>query len=134
MIFAYENGKVAKVEMSAYYTKTNRKKLIKASCEKYGLADALYLPEDTELVLRSSGGRLLLLHTGLLTAKTTKNTQGVSIMRLKKGQRVEEARLYQEGEFAKPSRYRTKSLPALGAFPASEDVAGEQLTLDTVTD
>lgn len=130
MIFAYENGKIGKVEMSCYHTKTNRKKLIKASCEKYNLAGALYLPADTEVVLQSSGGRYLLLNTALLTAKTTKNTQGVSVMRLKKGQTVSSLRLMKEGEFKNPSRYRTKNFPALGAFPAPEDTAGEQLTLE----
>lgn len=131
MVFVYDNGKVGKVEMSCYYTKTNRKKLIKASCEKFKLAGALYIKEDTDLVLTSSGGRLLLINTGLIAPKTTKNTQGVSVMRLKKGQFVMGVRPYVEGEFTKPSRYRTKNLPALGAFPAAEDTAGEQLTLET---
>ncbi|MBR1704461.1 MAG: topoisomerase IV [Clostridia bacterium] len=129
MIFVYENGKVAKVEMSQYDTKTRRKKLLKAYSDKAPLAGAIYVEEDKDLVLTASSGRMLLLNTGVLAAKTTKNTQGVSVMRLKKGQRVLGVRPYVEGEFNKPSRYRTKSLPALGALPSAEDTEGDQLML-----
>ncbi len=130
MVFVYDNGKVGKVEMSCYYTKTNRKKLIKATCDKWPLAGALYIKEDTDLVLTSSAGRMLLINTGLIAPKTTKNTQGVACMRLKKGQRVMGVRHYVPDEFVKQSRYRTKNLPALGALPAAEDTEGEQLTLE----
>jgi len=129
MIFVYENGKVAKVEMSQYDTKTRRKKLLKAYSDKAPLAGAIYVEEDKDLILTASSGRMLLINTAVLAAKTTKNTQGVSVMRLKKGQRVMGVRLYEEGEFNKPSRYRTKSLPALGALPSAEDTEGEQLML-----
>ena len=73
MLFAFESGKVAKVPLSAYATKTNRKKLIAAYSDKEKLASALAISEDTEVVLTSSSGRKLLLHTGALMAKTTKN-------------------------------------------------------------
>ena len=129
MIFVYENGKVAKVEMSQYDTKTRRKKLLKAYSDKAPLAGAIYVEEDKDLILTASSGRMLLINTAVLAAKTTKNTQGVSVMRLKKGQRVMGVRLYEEGEFNKPSRYRTKSLPALGALPSAEDTEGDQLML-----
>ena len=129
MIFVYENGKVAKVEMSQYDTKTRRKKLLKAYSDKSPLAGAIYVEEDKDIILTASSGRMLLLNTAVLAAKTTKNTQGVSVMRLKKGQRVMGVRLYEEGEFNKPSRYRTKSLPALGALPSAEDTEGDQLML-----
>ncbi len=129
MIFVYENGKVAKVEMSQYYTKTRRKKLLKAYSDKSPLAGAIYVEEDKDLILTASSGRMLLINTAVLAAKSTKSTQGVSVMRLKKGQRVMGVRFYEEGEFNKPSRYRTKSLPALGALPSAEDTAGDQLML-----
>lgn len=129
MLFFFENGKVAKVDMSAYLTKTNRKKLIKAYGNKSTLVAALYIREDTELVLTASSGRMLLIDTAVLTPKSTKDTQGVGVMTLKKGQRLMTIRPYAEGEFQKPYRYRTKNLPALGAMPAAEDTAGEQLTL-----
>ena len=129
MLFAFDNGKLAKVEMSAYETKSNRKKLIKAYCGKFALADLLYIPEDTEVVLTSSSTRLLLLDTAMIAPKTTKDTQGVAVMRQKKNQFVTSIRLYRQGEFDKPYRYRTKNLPALGAFPSEEDV-GQQMTLE----
>lgn len=128
MLFFFENGKVAKVDLSAYETKTNRKKLIKAYCEKFPLAAIYQIAEDCELVVQSTAGRILLLNTGAITPKTTKDTQGVSVMTLKKGHRVAAVRAYKDGEFAKPARYRTRTLPAAGALLSAED-AGEQLTL-----
>lgn len=128
MLFFFENGKVAKVDLSAYETKTNRKKLIKAYCEKFPLAAIYQITEDCELVVQSTAGRILLLNTGAITPKTTKDTQGVSVMTLKKGHRVAAVRAYKDGEFAKPARYRTRTLPAAGALLSAED-AGEQLTL-----
>lgn len=128
MLFFFENGKVAKVELSAYETKTNRKKLVKAYSDKSPLAAARFAAEDGELVLQSSAGRLLLLHTGAITPKTTKDTIGVAVMTLKRGQKLMRVRDYREGEFAKPHRYRTKNLPAAGALLSAED-EGEQLAL-----
>lgn len=128
MLFFFENGKVAKVDLSAYETKTNRKKLIKAYCEKFPLAAMYQMAEDGELVVQSTAGRILLLNTGAITPKTTKDTQGVSVMTLKKGHRVAAVRAYKDDEFQKPARYRTRTLPAAGALLSAED-AGEQLTL-----
>lgn len=128
MLFFFENGKLAKVDLSAYETKTNRKKLIKAYCEKFPLAAIRQITEDCELVVQSTAGRILLLNTGAITPKTTKDTQGVAMMTLKKGHRLSSVRDYKEGEFVKPARYRTRSLPAAGALLSAED-AGEQLTL-----
>ena len=128
MLFFFENGKLAKVDLSAYATKTNRKKLIKAYCDKFPLAAVRQIAEDCELVVQSTAGRILLLNTGAVAPKTTKDTQGVAVMTLKKGHRVADVRDYREGEFQKPARYRTRSLPAAGALLSAED-AGEQLTL-----
>ena len=128
MLFFFENGKVAKVELSAYETKTNRKKLVKAYSNKSLLAAARFAAEDCELVLQSSAGRLLLVHTGAIAPKSTKDTIGVAVMTLKRGQKLLHVRDYREGEFAKPHRYRTKNLPAAGALLSAED-EGEQLAL-----
>ncbi len=128
MLFFFENGKLAKVDLSAYETKTNRKKLIKAYCAKFPLAAIEQIQEDCELVVQSTAGRILLLNTGAIAPKTTKDTQGVAVMTLKKGHRVASVRDYAEGEFAKPARYRTRSLPAAGALLSAEDT-GEQLKL-----
>ena len=128
MLFFFENGRLAKVDLSAYATKTNRKKLIKAYCEKFPVATMLQIEADRELVVQSSSGRILLLNTGAVAPKTTKDTQGVVVMTLKKGHRVALVRDYREGEFQKPARYRTRTLPAAGALLSAED-AGEQLSL-----
>ena len=128
MLFFFENGKVAKVEMSAYQTKQNRKKLVSAYSDKSPLAAALYVKEDQEVLLTASSGRMLLFHTGLIQPKTTKNTQGVQAMNLKKGQRLMSARLYEDGMLKNPNRYK-KNLPALGALPDGEENGGEQLKL-----
>lgn len=128
MIFVFENGKIAKVDMSAYETKTNRKKLINAYSDKSVLAAALYLSEDTDIVICGSNGRKLLLNTASILPKTTKNTQGVQAMTLKKkSDKLASVHLYNEGEFEKPYRYRPKNLPAAGALPSASDI-GEQLT------
>ncbi|MCL2509242.1 MAG: DNA topoisomerase (ATP-hydrolyzing) subunit A [Oscillospiraceae bacterium] len=128
MLFFFENGKAAKVDMASYETKTNRKKLIKAYSDKSTLAAVKYIPEDCELLVTSSAGRLLLLNTGAISPKTTKDTAGVAVMTLRKGHRVIGVREYREGEFQKPYRYRTKNLPSAGTTLAAED-AGEQLTM-----
>ena len=128
MMFFFENGKAAKVEMSAYATKTKRKKLIKAFSDKSPVVSFLYIEEDKEIVLKSSAGRLLLVNTAVILPKTTKDTIGVSVITLKKGQKLFGVRDYIEGEFAKPYRYKSKNLPAAGALPSADDV-GEQLTL-----
>lgn len=128
MLFFFENGKVAKVDLSAYETKTNRKKLIKAYCDKFPLAAVKQIAEDTEIVVKSSSGRILLLNTGAVAPKTTKDTQGVAVMTQKKNHRVESVEDYREGMFVKPARYRTKNLPAAGSLLSGEDI-GEQLKL-----
>lgn len=121
MIFVFENGKVAKVDISAYQTKTNRKKLLKAYSAKSPLAGVTYLKEDAEIVLCSTSGRMLLFNTASLTAKSTKDTIGVSVMSQKKNHKVESMHFYREGEFEKAWRFRAKNLPAAGAVPGPAD-------------
>lgn len=121
MIFAFENGKIAKVDISAYQTKTNRKKLLKAYSAKSPLAGVTYLKEDAEIVLCSTSGRMLLFNTASLTAKSTKDTIGVSVMTQKKNHKVESMHFYREGEFEKAWRFRAKNLPAAGAVPGPAD-------------
>lgn len=127
MIFLFENGKLAKVDMKAYETKTNRKKLINAYSDKSPLVQAIYIKEDTEIVICSSSGRMLLINTASILPKTTKNTQGISAMKLKKTHRMVSLHLYEEGEFEKAWRFRAKNLPAAGALPSENDVA-EQIS------
>ena len=128
MLFLFENGKAAKVELSAYATKTNRRKLIGAYSDKSPLAAVFCLPEDGEILLTASSGRMLLVHTGAISAKATRSTIGVQVMTLRGKHKLVKAEIFAEDMVSKPNRYRTKTLPAAGAMPAAEDF-GEQLTL-----
>lgn len=129
LLFAFENGKVAKVPLEAYATKTNRKKLANAYSDKSPLVSCVFALEDGEFLLTSSSGRMLLLHSGALSLKSTRSTQGVAVMTMKKGHLLMGIRPYAEGTFQKPNRYRMKSLPALGALPLPEDSGASQLTI-----
>ncbi len=128
VLFVFENGKVAKVPLNSYITKTNRKRLTNAYSDKAPLAAVGFSEEECEFLITASSGRMLLLHTAAINLKTSRTTQGVAVMKLKKGQRVMSVSKYKDGTFSKPSRYRTRSLPALGAMPDSEDTA-QQLSL-----
>ncbi len=128
MLFFYENGKVAKVEMSAYATKTNRRKLIGAYSDKSLLVAAFYVPEDGDFLLTSTSGRRLLVHTGAIAPKSTRSTIGVQVMTLKGRHVLQTVEPYAPGTLTKENRYRTKTLPAAGAMPQAEDF-GEQLSL-----
>lgn len=128
LLFFFTNGRVSKVATKAYATKTNRKKLISAYTDKFELCTIVQIPEECELLLKSSGGRMLLLHTGALAVKATKDSGGVSVMTQKKGQRLFEVKVYEEGMLLKPHRYRTRNLPAAGNLPSAEE-QGEQLKL-----
>ncbi len=129
LLFAFENGKAAKVPLEAYATKTNRKKLANAYSDKSPLVSCVFAQEDGEFLLTSSSGRMLLFHSGALNLKSTRSTQGVAVMTMKKGHRLMDIRPYTEGTFQKPNRYRMKSLPALGAMPLPEDSGATQLTI-----
>ncbi len=122
MMFFFDNGKTAKVTLSSYATKTNRKKLIKAYSDKSPLVTLMYLPEDKEIVLETTGGRCLLIDTSVISPKAMKDTQGVGCITLKKNQKLSLVRDYVQGEFVKPSRYKAKNLPSAGAVISNEDV------------
>ena len=128
MLFAYANGKFAKIPMNSYATKQNRKKLLKAYSDKEQLACMVQLPEETELAVRTSGGRMLLAHTTQIAEKQTRDTAGVAVITLKKNQHIEWVKPAGALELANPHRYRVRSLPAAGALVREEDVA-EQLQL-----
>ncbi len=129
MLFFFENGKAAKVEMASYATKTNRRKLVGAYSDKSPAVAIIQVPEDREFMLTATSGRRLLVHTGAIAAKTTRNTIGVQVMTLKGRHTLQAVVPFEEGMVTKSNRYRTKSLPAAGALPLAEDI-GEQLTMD----
>lgn len=129
LLFAFENGKAAKVPLESYATKTNRKKLTGAYSDKSPLVGLLYMPEDEEVLFKASSGNMLLVHTGALALKTTRSTQGVAVLKPKKGHRLFSIERYKDGTFTNPKRYRTSSLPARGALPVNEDTKDKQLSL-----
>lgn len=128
VFFFFENGKAAKVPLESYSTKTNRKKLTAAYSDKDVLAAVVYAEnDDTEILLRSSSGRMILFKASDLSAKTSRNTQGVALMKLKKGHRVISASVFSEGMLASPERYRVKTIPATGQLPRTDET-GEQIS------
>ena len=130
VLFFFENGKAAKVPLSAYETKTNRRKLTGAYCDKSPLVAAVALDSDTQMVLYSSDSRALIFSTAQLLPKTTRNTQGVAVMTLKKKALVTGAVLLEESGITNQSRYRTKTVPAAGALLKEEDSQEKQITFE----
>lgn len=114
MVFVFETGKISRVPLESYATKTNRKKLIKAYSEKYPIHTILFVKEDRDILLKSTNGRMLIVNTASIPAKTTKDNGGVAVMTQKKGQRISEVTLYEKGTLDGEHRYRTKNLPAAG--------------------
>jgi len=128
MLFFFQNGKAAKVQLSAYQTKTKRKKLLAAYSGSSPLVAMFQAAEDGEYLLRATNNRTLIANTGALSVKTTKITAGVAVITLRKNILLESVIPYTEGVIGNPHRFRTKTLPAAGSFPREEDM-GEQLML-----
>ena len=112
----FKNGKCAKIDMASYETKTNRKKLINAYSDASPLVAMFAVTEEKLFVLTSSNGRCLIVDSGAIAAKSTKNTAGVSVMTLKSKNVLSDVVYYEEGMFDKPNKYRTKNIPAAGSF------------------
>ena len=129
LLFFYENGKVARVPVSAYWTKTNRKKLANAYSDKIVLKSIVEFTEDTEVAVYTSDGRLLIFNTALLAPKATRNTQGVKAVNLKARHHIERAQLLSETPVENFDRYKVKRIPAAGALLKPEDKGEEQLSL-----
>ena len=127
MFFAFQNGKAAKIDMSAYMTKTRRKKLTGAYSDKSPLVSAVYLTDDRDMVFYSAG-RVMVVHSSLVTTKSTRDSQGLQVIQLKKNARLERAVPLEEGMFENPQKYRPKNIPSMGSFVKQEDF-GEQMTL-----
>ena len=129
MLFLFENGKAAKVELSAYATKTNRRKLVGAYSDKSPLVAVLYLKEDRDLLLTGTNGRLLLVNTGAIPDKATRATQGVFVMTFTAAKHhLQSAEPYEDGMLETPDRYR-KNVPSPGAVPSQADAMRGQLSL-----
>ena len=129
LLFCFENGKAARVELSAYQTQTRRKKLTGAYSDKSPLAAAFLLREELELALYSSDGRCMVFHTAVLAPKTTRTTQGVNVMALKPKRTVTQVLPLAETAIINTARYRARSLPVAGAILREEDRGEKQLSL-----
>ena len=129
LLFCFDNGKVARVPLSAYETKTNRKKLINAFSDKAALVDILHFTENTDIVLISTVNRALVVNTSQIPEKTTKNSIGVQVQTLKKNQTVKSAITLAQAQLENHSKFRTKNIPAAGSFLKENDIA-QQLTFE----
>ena len=130
VLFFFENGKAAKVPLSAYETKTNRKKLTGAYSDRSPLVKALALDADEQMAVYSSDGRTAIFSTAQLLPKTTRNTQGVAVLTLKKKALLRDAVLLSQSGIVNESRYRTKTIPSAGALLKEEDSAEKQASFD----
>ena len=129
LLFFFENGKVARVELAAYQTQTRRKKLTGAYSDKSPLAAAFHLTQEQEMAVISTEGRCLVFHTAVLNPKATRSTQGVNVMTLKPKWKVETARPLDQTTIVNAARYRARSLPVAGMLLKEEDRGEQQLTL-----
>ncbi len=130
VLFFFENGKGAKVPLSAYETKTNRRRLTSAFSDKSPLVSAIVLDEDKQLALYSTDGRAAIVSTAQLTPKTTKNTIGVAVMSLKKKAVLKAVVPFEESGITNASRYRNKTIPTAGALLKEEDSSEKQISFD----
>lgn len=129
MLFFFKSGKISKIEMKSYYTKTNRKKLIKAYTDKDDILSAIYMDKDDDFLLTSSSGKILIFNSHLINLKQTKNAQGVAVMKQKKGHKLIKTEKYLMGTFNNEKIYCAKNIPAAGKLPSGEEINCEQLTL-----
>ena len=129
LLFFFENGKAARVELKAYQTTSNRRKLTGAYSDKAPLACIRRLDEDCELAVYSSEPRCLIFHTALLAPKTTRSAQGVAVMTLKPKYHLESVRLSDETAITNRTRYRVRAIPAAGALVKEEDSEDQQISL-----
>jgi len=129
VLFSFENGKMAKIDMQSYATKTNRKKLANAYSDLSNLVDIRFLPEDRELVAYSSIDKVLIFNTSCVAPKTTRDSQGVQVLKSKKGSVLSAVREVGESGFSDPDYYRTKNIPAIGCYLKDEDKEDRQLRL-----
>lgn len=129
LLLIFENGKAARIELAAYATKTNRRKLVNACSDKSPVKAVFLLNEEADIVCYASDGRALVFNTAQLQIKTSRTTQGVALMALKAKKTLERAERLEESEIKNVSRYRVKNLPGAGALLKAEDRAEQQLSM-----
>jgi DNA gyrase subunit A len=130
VLFFFENGKAAKVPLSAYETKTNRRKLTGAYSDKSPLVSVMAFSADEQVVLYSSDDRAMIISSALLMPKTTRNTQGVAVMGLHKKAVLKRVATLGESGIVNQSRYRCKNLPSKGSLIKEEDSPEKQISFE----
>ena len=130
VLFFFENGKAAKVPLSAYETKTNRRRLTGAYSDKSPLVCAMAMDTDEKVALYATDGRAMVISTALLTPKTTRNTIGVAVMSLKKKAVLRQVLPLAESGITNPSRYSCRNIPGAGALLKEEDSPDKQISFD----
>ena len=130
IIFFFENGKAAKVPLSAYETKSNRRKLTNAFSDKSPMKAALMLKNDEQVAVYTTDSRVAIISTAQLLPKTTRNTQGVAVVSLKKKASLNDVKLLAESGIVNVSRYRSRSIPTAGAIIKEEDSSEKQISFD----
>jgi len=130
VLFFFENGKAAKVPLSAYETKTNRRRLTGAYSDKSPLVEALSLATDEQVALYSTDGRAAVISTALLLPKTTRNTIGVAVMSLKKKALLSHVKLLEGSGITNVSRYRCRTIPTAGSLLKEDDSAEKQTSFE----
>ena len=129
LLLMFENGKAARIELSAYETKTNRRKLVGACSDKSPVKAVMLIGEEFDVACYSSDGRAMIFNTALLQPKTSRSTQGVAVMNLKAKRVLEKAMPLKDSDIQNTARYRVRSIPAAGSLIKGEDRAEKQLSL-----
>lgn len=130
MLFSFENGKSAKIELESYATKTNRKKLANAYAGSSPLVDIRYLESDIELVAFSNINKVLIFNTGNINPKSSRNSQGAQVLKEKKGSQMCAVKTIEESEIKNLDYYRTRTIPAVGRYFRADDAEDKQLTIE----
>ena len=127
LLLMFENGKAARIELSAYETKTNRRKLVGACSDKSPVKAVMLIGEEFDVACYSSDGRAMIFNTALLQPKTSRSTQGVAVMSLKAKRVLEKALPLKDSDIQNTARYRVRSIPASGALIKGEDRAEKEI-------
>jgi DNA gyrase subunit A len=129
MLFFFENGKSAKIDLSSYMTKTNRKKLLNAYSDASRLVHIMYIENDLELVAFSSIDKVLIFNTSNISPRTTRDSQGIQVLRQKKDSIMTEIKTIEEAGLKNPDYYRVKNIPAMGYYLRKEDKISDQIEI-----
>jgi DNA gyrase subunit A len=129
MLFSFENGKCAKIDLTSYATKTNRKKLANAYSDKSPLVDIRFLADDMDLVALSSINKVLVFNTSRINSKSTRSSQGVQVMKEKKGSFMCDVKSIKESGIRNPDYYRVKTIPGVGYYLREDDSPDNQLSI-----